>query len=86
MGKAPNRDTLKRLFLQKVSFPVWWFTGLCNDDGTPVDFPSPSWLRGCKVVPMVEERWQGYTAKGAVSIVDDPKLGVQRMRANTNEK
>jgi CRISPR-associated endonuclease/helicase Cas3 len=73
----PDREAIRRLFLQKVSLPAWWLKGLSPVQGFEQWFPGPEWLSGHIVIPMRQGKWQGRDSKGKlVTIADDPVLGM----------
>lgn len=75
-AKAPRRDLLRRLFLQKVNLPAWWLRELEAAQGYSPIFEGGNWLRHHFVVPLRGDEW--HSQSGAV-LRDDPKLGLLLM-------
>jgi CRISPR-associated endonuclease/helicase Cas3 len=78
-AKPPDRDTLRRLFLQMVDLPAWWLEELSAAAAADAITDAPPWARGCVVVPLRDGAWRGRDADGrAIALVDDPELGLVR--------
>ena len=79
----PGKDTLKKLFLQKVSLPAYWLAGVAPAEGYEwLDKDSvPKRLRHHQVLLMRDRVWKGsQTTKtkqaGEVTITDHVELGL----------
>ena len=74
---APTRKMLRKLFLQKVSLPNWWFLDVVPLEPNEVSKEEPRWLRGHKVIVLKDNAWHGRDIKGRqVVVLDKPRLGV----------
>jgi len=72
----PNIETLRRLFLQKVSLPSWWLSNVEPSEGFDTPFSGPGWLRGNRVLPMIDRSWRGMQNNRPFIIRDDELLGL----------
>ncbi len=77
----PSKTLLRRLFLQKVNLPSWWFAKVAPADGfDPLVFDGPRWLRHHVVIPMSGDVWRGTVGEGdkarPITLRDDPTLGL----------
>jgi hypothetical protein len=73
---------LRRLFLQKVNLPSWWFANVTASDGFgAIVLDGPRWLRNHVVLPMPGGVWRGIAGEGSrarrVTLHDDSALGLR---------
>lgn len=81
--RSPSRETIKRLLLESVNLPRFWFHGCQPLEGFPGLTEAPSWLPGYHVLRLRDSLWQGVDHKGRpVSVRDDVDLGVVRERGD----
>lgn len=74
----PGNKMLKRLFLQKVGLPKWWFCKLKPAEGFEMFTDVPKWMRQHTGLVMQGEIWKGHDEKGEVIIRNCPKRGLLR--------
>jgi len=80
--RRPDRDTLARLLMNRVSLPGWWLRGVSPVDGYAPPEKAPPWLLSTIVLRLADAGWSGRDKKGVVwTIRDDEKLGVIRFEA-----
>lgn len=83
---APDRETLRKLFLRKANIPAWW---LKDASGEPPVFEGPRWLRGHRVIPLTKGRWQATVDGRSYTLFDDNMSGlswVPDQESGANEK
>jgi CRISPR-associated endonuclease/helicase Cas3 len=72
-SKAPHRDTLRRLFANKVNLPAWWLREREAANGYETIFEGQNWLRGHVIIGLRDAEWR---SQNGGLLRDDPKLGL----------
>lgn len=81
--RSPSRETVRRLLLESVNLPRFWFHGCQAQEGFLGLAEAPSWLPGYHVLRLRDAEWQGVDHRGRpVSLRDDTDLGVVRERGD----
>ena len=93
-SRPPDRELLKRLFLQKVGLPRWWLmssephsnaSSRCEPvEGYETIFDGENWLRNQLVLPLRQGKWRGRDSRGREFVIsNDHVLGVYRQPINS---
>lgn len=75
----PEKESLKKLYLNKVDLPDWWLLGLIPEPGYCNLEKGPIWLKDHFILRLNNGVWRGRASDGKqISIYDNDKLGLTR--------